>query len=76
MKQNKKTTNTHSQHPSACADCTDAAVIAQEVKMTADDFKLALLVVSVAVNVFVLTTWIAAQSSSLYANQLVQFIAG
>lgn len=39
-----------------------------------DDFKHAVLIVSVAVNAFVLTAWLLAQFSAEYASQLVSLI--
>ncbi len=47
-----------------------AAVIAK----TNEDFKHAVLVVSIVANVFVLTAWLVAQASSEYAAQLSSLI--
>ena len=38
---------------------------------TLDDFKASLLIVSVVVNLTVLTAWLLAQSSDVYAAQLM-----
>ena len=62
MKQAKTKTDTlHDQHPIVCEDCSETAVIAQEVHQTANDFRSAVLVVSVMANVFVLTAWLVTQ---------------
>lgn len=50
------------------------ALQAAAVLQTNEDFKTALIVVSVAVNLFVLTTWLVAQLSSEYASQLSTLI--
>ncbi len=41
---------------------------------TNEDFKMSLIIVSVGVNLFVLTTWMVAQLSSDYAAQLATLI--
>jgi hypothetical protein len=59
----KKKTNTHAQ-----------SVAANPVFQTNEDFKMALIIVSVAVNVIVLTTWLVAQVSADHAAQLTTLI--
>ena len=41
---------------------------------TQSDFKNAMLIVSLLVNLFVLTTWLVAKASSEYAAQLVTLL--
>jgi hypothetical protein len=65
MKQNTKSTK-HASHPVVCADCTENAIVEQEVKLTAADFKTAVLIVSLAVNLFVLTAWLVVETTSDY----------
>lgn len=52
------------------AIATQSAALMQ----TNDDFKTALVIVSVGVNVAVLTAWLVAQMSSEYASQLSSLI--
>ncbi len=44
----------------------------QIMDITQADFKNATLLVSLLVNLFVLTTWLVAKASSVYAAQLIQ----
>lgn len=41
---------------------------------TANDFKNSILIVSVLVNLFILTTWLVVQASPYYAAQLVSYL--
>jgi hypothetical protein len=59
----KKKTNTHTESATANA-----------IVQTNEDFKMSLIIVSVAVNVFVLTTWLVAQVSADHAAQLTTLI--
>lgn len=56
---NKKTNTTH---------------IEQAVVQSNEDFKNALIIVSITINVFILVTWIATQVSEEYAAQLASLI--
>lgn len=47
-----------------------------QVPYTVDDFKNALLIVSLAVNVFLLALWLSTQVSQDYAVAIAQLIAG
>lgn len=44
------------------------------IPQTHDDFKTAVVIVSVVANVFVLTAWLVAQTSAEYASQLASII--
>lgn len=56
---NKKTNTTH---------------IEQAVVHSNEDFKNAVIIVSITINVFILVTWIATQVSEEYAAQLASLI--
>jgi hypothetical protein len=58
-------TNTHTIKPTLAAVAT---------AQTNQDFKNALLIVSVVANLFVLTAWMVAQLSAEYAGQLANLI--
>jgi hypothetical protein len=45
------------------------------VTYTSQDFKNSLLIVSVAINLFILTLWLTTQVSQDYALSLAQYIA-
>ncbi len=47
-----------------------------QVPYTVDDFKNALLIVSLSVNVFLLALWLSTQVSQDYAVAIAQLIAG
>jgi len=53
---------------------TNQTVSANAVLQTNEDFKMSLIIVSVAVNVIVLTTWLVAQVSADHAAQLTSLI--
>ena len=53
---------------------TTQSVSANAILQTNEDFKMSLIIVSVAVNVIVLTTWLVAQVSAVHAVQLSTLI--
>ena len=53
---------------------TNQTVSANAVLQTNEDFKMSLIIVSVAVNVVVLTAWLVAQVSADHAAQLTSLI--
>lgn len=53
---------------------TTQSVTANAITQTNEDFKMSLIIVSVAVNVVVLTAWLVAQVSADHAAQLTSLI--
>lgn len=73
MKNNTKTAK-HLKHPTVCADCSDEAVVQEQVKQTANDFRNALLIGSLAVNFFILTGWLILEVTSAYNSQIISYL--
>ncbi len=74
MKQ-KTNTRQHDLHPTVCDDCSEKALVVQDVTQTSRDLRNALLIVSATINVFVFTAWLMMQASVSYAAQITNFLA-
>lgn len=73
MKSKTKTVK-HANHPIVCDDCTEEAVVASQVRQTANDFRNALLIASLAVNFFILTSWLIVEVTSAYNGQIISYL--
>lgn len=70
----KKTTTKTKSAPGSFNVGTHAGQIFAQVPYTAHDFKNALLVVSLGVNVFIFTLWLTTQVSDAYAFHVARYI--
>jgi hypothetical protein len=63
------------QHTKKSVKTAQQDKITQEVvEQTADDFKSAVLVVSLVVNLFVLTAWLVIEKTDRYNTEIVNYI--
>jgi len=73
MKTSKQKSNQTSE-TELCPMCNRPVGTAESVHRTADDFKHALLIVSILINLFGFTTWLVVQSSSSYAVAVANYL--
>ena len=71
----KTTTKTVSRKIKTFAAGSREGQIFAQVPYTIHDFKNALLIVSLSVNIFLLTLWLVTEVNSTYAFHVAQFIA-